>query len=96
VKDSLESIEKRLQTDKEVSKDKKEIYQRVIGEMRYNVGKVADRWPAEIDKIMDNLNAILREFDTQLQALSKGSSLFCGSSGNPKQLESTFRRLAGY
>lgn len=64
--------------------------------MRYNVGKVIDRWPAEIDKIMDNLNAILREFDTQLQAMSKGSSLFCGSGGNPKQLESTFRRLAGY
>jgi len=28
--------------------------------------------------------------------MSKGSSLFCGSSGNPKQLENTFRRLAGY
>ncbi len=69
---------------------------RVIGEMRYNIGKVVDRWPAEIDKIMDNLHSILREFDSQLQALSKGSSIFCGSGGNPKQLESTFRRLAGY
>lgn len=79
-----------------MSKDKKENYQRVIGEMRYNIGKIIDRWPAEIDKIMDNLNSILKEFDTQLQALSKGSSLFCGSSGNPKQLESIFKRLAGY
>lgn len=54
--------------------------------MRYNIGKVVDRWPVEIDKIMDNLNSILREFDSQLAAMSKGSSLFCGSGGNPKQL----------
>lgn len=50
----------------------------------------------EIDKIVDNLNSILQEFDTQLAALSKGSSIFCGSGGNPKQLESIFKRLAGY
>jgi hypothetical protein len=54
--------------------------------MRYNIGKVVDHWPVEIDKIMDNLNSILREFDSQLAAMSKGSSLFCGSGGNPKQL----------
>lgn len=60
VRDGLEAIEKRLQADKEVSKEKKENYVRVIGEMRYNVGKVIDRWPAEIDKIMDNLASILR------------------------------------
>ncbi len=69
-----------------MSKDKKENYVRVIGEMSYSIGKVVDRWPAEIDKIMDNLSSILREFDSQLAALSKGSSLFCGSGGNPKQL----------
>ncbi len=50
----------------------------------------------EIDKIVDNLNSILQEFDTQLASLSKGSSFFCGSGGNPKQLENTFKRLAGY
>lgn len=50
----------------------------------------------EIEKIVDNLNSILQEFDNQLTALSKGSSFFCGSGGNPKQLESTFKRLAGY
>lgn len=64
--------------------------------MNYNIGKLVDRWPAEIDKIIDNLNSILNEFDNQLSALSKGSSLFCGSGGNPKQLENTFKRLAGY
>lgn len=28
--------------------------------------------------------------------MSKGSSLFCGSSGNPKQLEQAYKRLASY
>ena len=64
--------------------------------MNYNIGKLADRWPAEVDKMMDNLNSTLKEFDNQIAAMNKGSSLFCGSGGNPKQLESTFKRLAGY
>lgn len=64
--------------------------------MNYGIGKVIDRWPVEIDTMIDNLNSVLNEFDNQIAALSKGSSFFCGSSGNPKQLENTFKRLSGY
>lgn len=95
-KEALDRVESRLAQDKEIPKDKKENYQRVIKEINYTMGKVGERWPSEVDKLVDNLKAILTEFEAQLTSLAKGSSLFCGSSGSPKQLEGTFRRLAGY
>ena len=45
VKDLLEKIDKKLAEDKEISKEKKEVYQRVIREMAYTLGKTIPRWP---------------------------------------------------
>ena len=45
VKDLLEKIDKKLTEDKEISKEKKEVYQRVIREMTYTLGKTIPRWP---------------------------------------------------
>lgn len=46
--------------------------------------------------MLDNFKNIVDEFEEQFTQVSKGSSLFCGSSGNPKQLDQTYKRLAGY
>ena len=46
--------------------------------------------------MVDNLKIVLQEFETTLIAIAKGSSFFCGSGANPKQLESIFGRLTGY
>jgi hypothetical protein len=82
----LESIEKKLGEDKEVPKDRKENYVRVIREMNYTLGKLEPRWPKDVENVVDNLRSILQEFETTLVAVGKGSSFFCGSSTNPKQL----------
>lgn len=82
----LESIEKKLADDKEIPKDKKENYLRVIREMNYTMGKTSPRWPQEIERMVDNLRSVLQEFETTLIAVGKGSSFFCGSSTSPKQL----------
>jgi hypothetical protein len=95
-KELLERIEKKLGEDKEIAKEKKEIYTRVIREMNYTMGKTVPNWPAEIEKTVDNLKSILMEFDKTLVEMSKGSSFFCGSSTSPKQLDNIFNRLVGY
>lgn len=82
----LESIEKKLGEDKEVPKDRKENYVRVVREMNYTLGKLEPRWPKDVENVVDNLRSILQEFETTLVAVGKGSSFFCGSSTNPKQL----------
>lgn len=58
----LESIDKKLGEDKEVPKEKKETYVRVIREMNYTLGKLEPRWPQEVEKVVDNLRSILQEF----------------------------------
>jgi hypothetical protein len=89
-------VELKLDQDREISKDKKETYVRIIKEINYTMGKVDPFWPQEVEKIVDNLKSIVMELEGQLIAIGKGSSLFCGTSANPKQLENIFRRLAGY
>lgn len=64
--------------------------------MNYTMGKLLPRWPVEIEKIVDNLRGVLQEFENTLIAVGKGSSFFCGSSTNPKQLENIYSRLIGY
>lgn len=61
-KELLQRIEKKLNEDKEISKDKKENYNRVIRQMNYTMGKTQPRWPQEVDKVIDNLKSILQEF----------------------------------
>lgn len=95
-KELLDKIEKKLAEDKEISKEKKENYIRVIRQMNYTMGKTVGRWPQDVDKIVDNLKSILTQFETTLIAIGKGSSFFCGSSTSPKQLENIFGRLVGY
>lgn len=56
----LESIEKKLGEDKEVPKDRRENYIRVIREMNYTLGKLEPRWPQEVEKVVDNLRSILQ------------------------------------
>jgi hypothetical protein len=58
-KEVLDRIENKLASDKEISKEKKENFLRVIKEMNYTMGKLDDRWPLEVDKIIDNLKSIL-------------------------------------
>ena len=59
VKDTLDKVEKKLAEDKEVNKDKKANYVRVIREMNYTMGKCDGFWPSEVDKVIDNLGSIL-------------------------------------
>lgn len=61
-KELLDRIEKKLGEDKEISKERKENYTRVIREMNYTMGKCVGRWPQEVDKLVDNLKSILQEF----------------------------------
>lgn len=92
----LEAVEKKLGDDTEIAKDKKEGYVRLIRQMNYTIARTLPRWPQEVEKIVDNLRSILQEFENTLIAIGKGTSFFCGSSTNPKQLDNIFNRLVGY
>lgn len=95
-KQVLEQIDRKLQADKNIANDKKEGYIRIIKELNWSLGKVAPIWPPEIERIVDNMKSVLEEFESHISQMSKGSSIFCGSSGNPKQLDQVYKRVLSY
>jgi len=58
--------------------------------------KVTPNWPEEIEHKIDHLKNNLNSFENQLNQISKGSSLFCGSGGNPKELEKTHKNILAF
>mgnify|MGYP000875730224 FL=1 len=74
------------------SKDR-EYYIGVLREMEWGVGKVTPKWPAEVEKMMDNLRQSMQDLELSFQPKK---FVLCGTSDKGKTPETLFRNVIGY
>lgn len=83
-----------LQIDKNLSTNKKEAYSRIMKEMDWGMSKVISRWPAEIERTMENLLQHLQDF--QLSLVEANNVGICGGGRAVKNAEMSFLNVVGY
>lgn len=83
-----------MQSDKNLSSNKKEAYSRTLKEIDWGMSKVIARWPAEVERMMENFLKSMQDFELSLvQANNVG---ICGGGRAIKTAEMSFWNIIGF